>query len=329
MITVRNATVEDVPFIKEMMWEATLASPVMLRGYGKESRWQEQERHWAAWDQSRKPVFLAEDSEGRKLGVVSLTPYEMYRQPKGWELGIGVVAWARRQGVGRLLMQRAIDYSQETNTPYAILFVDPVNRSAQRLYRKLGFKIWSKRHGVIEMRLSFGPEPTVDSAPVADRRYFLQYWTNAEYYSGRGRLHHCSPYYVEHKWFRRAGLKAKDFVYMVTVIKGGLHLIVKYEVDQLMTYEEAKIQFPKSDDLDPTTGHLLAGRSTLYSFEPPIDLEVTQALRLLDKGEPKPLPLNRVGQLDGHSLRGVREITPESARLLDGFVEIFRRPILD
>jgi hypothetical protein len=78
------------------------------------------------------------------------------------------------------------------------------------------------------------------------------------------------------------GLKPKDFVYVVTVIKGGLHLIVKYEVDRLLSYEEAKAEFPKHE-IDPAHDLLITRRTTMYSLtEPPLDAEVILALQLLD-----------------------------------------------
>jgi RimJ/RimL family protein N-acetyltransferase len=327
MITIRDGTIEDIPFIKEMMWEAILVSPVLIYGNdGLERLRQHQEHVWNEWITKPMPVFIAVDSTGRKLGVLSLRDYPDFRSKiQTWEFGLGVIPEARRQGVAQRLLQHTLDFCREAGQPYLALTVDPTNRIAQALYRKMGFKITSKRHGVFEMRFSFEPLRLEDPEVVANRRYFIQYWTNAEYYAGRGRLHHCSPYHIENKGFRRAGLKPKDFVYVVTVIKGGLHLIVKYEVDRLLSHEEARAEFPDSEDFDPINELLITYRATLYSLvEPPIDAEVTQALQLLHKGQPQPLPLNAAGHLNGHSLRGVREITRESAQLLDGFVEIFR-----
>lgn len=320
MITVRNATVEDVTFIKEMMWEAVLASPGLIRSNGLTGLHREQERYWNSWPDKSYPVFVAVDASGQKLGVLSLRPYDEWRRDiETWEMGIGVAPQARRQGVGQRLIQHALDFCQQAKLPYLLLTVDPHNRTAQALYRKMGFKITSKRHGVIQMRASFTPPLPEDPAIVANRRYFTQYWSNATYYSSRRPLHHCAPYHVESKWFKQRGVKPLDFVYVIAVIKGELHLIVKYEVDKVMNYNEAKAMFPEAENLDPASDHLTAGRGTLYSFEPPIDSEVTQALRWLDKGEPKAFSSKNKGQL-----YGLKEITADSARLLDGFVEQFR-----
>jgi RimJ/RimL family protein N-acetyltransferase len=328
MITVRPSTPEDLAFIKEMMWEVCVASPLLLRERGPEELKQSQERYWNDWIGKNRPGFIALDENGQKLGALTLRPYPDWRRElPTWELGIGVVEWARRRGVGQALMQSALDFCRETDQPYLILTVDPVNRSAQALYRKMGFKITSKRHGVIEMRYSFTPPSPEDPEIVAKRRYFLQYEPKAQYYGSRYKRHHSSPYHVAHPQFRKRGLKSDDWVYIITVVEGKLHLVVKYEVEKVMSYEEARAEFAPDYKIDPKADHLLTAEATLYSFEPPIDLEVTQALRLLEKGQAKPLPFEDEAllNLNPNKLRGVREITCESAELLDGFVEQFRR----
>jgi RimJ/RimL family protein N-acetyltransferase len=325
-LAIRTATVEDVPFIKAMMWEAILSSPVLIRDSGLKELRLSQDHQWEEWVKKPRPVFIAEDATGQKLGALSLRSYPGYSWDftRSWEIGIGVAPEARRQGVGQLLIERALDYCRETDVPYLVLTVDPTNRVAQALYRKTGFLIKSKRHGVIEMRFYFKTLSEDDPQVVAQRRYFIQYWTNAAYSSGRHRLFHCAPYHVEHRQFKKAGVKPDDFVYGIAVIKGQLHLIVKYEVTKLMSYTEAKAEFKQSDDLDPEADHLITERATSYSFEPPIDTNITQALRLLENGIAQPLPYLENGDLNRHRLRGVKEITRESAYLLDGFVEDFR-----
>jgi len=328
MITIRDGTVEDIPFIKEMMWEAILVSPVLIRESGLERLRQNQERTWNDWiiNPNPPPVFIAVDSTGQKLGVLSLRSYmDLRSRFYTWELGLAVADHSRRQGVGQRLLQHAIDFCRKTGQPYLVLTVDPTNRIAQALYRKVGFKLVSKRFSVFEMRFSLVPSKPEDPEIVANRRYFIEYWTNAAYYSGRGRLRKSLPYFVKNKWFKRVSLKPNDFVYIMTAIKGELYLISKYMVFQVLSYEEAEAEFPQSKPLNPDLGYLITDDATVYSlFEPPLEAEVTQALRLLDKGQPKPLPFNAAGHLDGHGLRGIREITAESAQLLDGFVEQLR-----
>ncbi len=326
MIIVRDATIEDVPFIKEMMWEAIEFSPVLIRDSGVRELRARQSAYWGQWHETNHPVFVATDEAGQKLGAIALRPYHDFRHgaPAVWELGIGVAVTARRQGVGQKLLEKAIEHCRKTNLPYLVLTVDPTNRLAQALYRKTNFKITSKRYGVIEMRFFIKPLPTENPETIANRRYFLHYWPKSEYRANRYRLHHCSPHWLEHKDFRKAGLKPKDWVYLVSVIKGSLHLVAKYEVEEVLSYEEAKAKYPKTEGLTPNADAVIAGWSTLYSFEPPIDEAVAHSLKLLDKGRASPFPLNAEGQLSGPPLRGIREITPDSACLLDGFVEIFR-----
>ncbi len=68
-VTIRLAKAEDVSFIKEMMWEAT--SPIMIRAYGAGRQHEQQDHHWAVWLKDPKPVFIAEDAGGHKLGAIS------------------------------------------------------------------------------------------------------------------------------------------------------------------------------------------------------------------------------------------------------------------
>src|SRR5689334_21669987 len=172
VIRIRNASPEDVAFIKEMMWEAILVSPVQVRGYGLEKMRSDQENYWNRWLEKPSPVFVAEDEAGQKLGVLTLRGHEDFRRDEratGWEMGMGVAPHARRQGVGQSLIRHALDFCRETKVPFLVLTVDPSNRNAFALSRKMGFKITSKRHYVIEMPVSFEP-PLLEGPEIVTKR---------------------------------------------------------------------------------------------------------------------------------------------------------------
>ncbi len=156
MITIRDATIEDIPFMKAMIWEAIMASPGFVAEMGLEKIRQHEDNNWQEWAIQPNPAFIALDETGRKLGTLTLKPHEKEDEAVvGWRFGIGVEAAARGQGVGQRLIERALDYSRSHNARYLTLFVDPANTPAHTLYRKLGFVERGEEHGTLEMRISF------------------------------------------------------------------------------------------------------------------------------------------------------------------------------
>jgi hypothetical protein len=63
-ITIREATVEDIPFLQAMIWEALLASPTFLARYGVATMQQAEEQYWRRWPQQPEPAFVALDANG-------------------------------------------------------------------------------------------------------------------------------------------------------------------------------------------------------------------------------------------------------------------------
>jgi ribosomal protein S18 acetylase RimI-like enzyme len=154
-LTVREATVEDVPFLRSMIWKAILASPAQLAQYALETMQQLEDQYWANWAKSLSPdpSFIAVDASGRKLGAITVKPNDAKEPVQGWRIGIGVEDNARGHGVGKLLMERAMAFARAQKAHYVTLFVDPTNAPAIRLYRRVGFIETGERDGLIEMRI--------------------------------------------------------------------------------------------------------------------------------------------------------------------------------
>lgn len=154
-IAVRQVNVEDVPFVRAMIWEAILASPAQLAHYGLETMQQLEEQYWTNWaaSESPDPSFVAFDASGRKLGAITVKPNDTNMPVQGWRIGIGVDASARGRGVGKLLMEHAIAFAWEQNAQYVILYVDPANTPAIKLYYRVGFVETGEKDGLIEMRI--------------------------------------------------------------------------------------------------------------------------------------------------------------------------------
>ena len=77
------------------------------------------------------------------VAVLLLTEIPEWR---GWDLSyLGVVASRRGKGIGRQLTQKALWDARQAGQSKLTLSVDNRNRSAQRLYVNLGFKIYDSR----------------------------------------------------------------------------------------------------------------------------------------------------------------------------------------
>ena len=126
-ITVREATTEDIPFVRAMIWEAIIASPILVTQDGIETMQQYEEHYWRNWTEHPNPAFVAIEVTGRKVGAITVKPNGTDEPIQGWRIGIGVEAFARGQGVGQHLIERARDFARENNAIYVNRFVDPMN----------------------------------------------------------------------------------------------------------------------------------------------------------------------------------------------------------
>jgi ribosomal protein S18 acetylase RimI-like enzyme len=151
-IAIRQATIEDLPFLRAMIREALLASPTFLAFQDERSIEQGEEARWMRWREHPEPAFVAEDATLQKLGAITLRPHTA-SEGRGWQIGIGVEAPARGQGVGYRLIEQAILYARQTHSTYLNLVVDPANLPAITLYRRVGFVDVGEREHLLEMRL--------------------------------------------------------------------------------------------------------------------------------------------------------------------------------
>ncbi len=152
-IVIRQATADDIPFLRAMMREALLASPSFLAHHDLAALEQADEEVWSKWRDHPDPAFIAVDATGRNMGALRMRAHTAAEE-QGWQIGIGVEAEARNQGIGRLLIERAIAYARATGAAYLYLIVDPANSPAIALYRRTGFVETGEREHIIEMRLS-------------------------------------------------------------------------------------------------------------------------------------------------------------------------------
>jgi RimJ/RimL family protein N-acetyltransferase len=84
-------------------------------------------------------VFVAEDESGL-VGRLSLARDSHPASPHVADLGLMVAAGHRRQGIGRALLARAVEWARESGIEKLELHVFPYNEPAIRLYRQFGFE---------------------------------------------------------------------------------------------------------------------------------------------------------------------------------------------
>lgn len=149
---VRASEATDVPFMRAMLEEALLASPAFLREVGMDALRLREDAYWSAWLAKPDPAFVAFVGD-ELLGAVTLKPEDPKRVPgaRGFRLGIGVVAKARRSGVGSALLEAALAFAGADGARYSSLWVDPDNVSAIALYERHGFVVDAVRPSAIGM----------------------------------------------------------------------------------------------------------------------------------------------------------------------------------
>lgn len=122
--------------------------------------------------------------------------------------------------------------------------------------------------------------------------------------------------------FRRRGVSIGDIVYIVSLSKGQLYLGGRMTVKRIVSRTEA-IRLWRNDDLYDANEWIIDPDQT----GTPLHLHrrlapaVTRQLRFESKAGPRPPCFISDSELDNQATRGVRELTAESAALLDRIIE--------
>ena len=128
-VLIRKMTVEDVP-VAAQLDRMSFTLP-----------WPEHAFYYEVKDNFAARCFVAETEDRKVIGMVI-----------SWvildELHIATIAVHpdfRRQGIGELILTKALQDGREAGTQHALLEVRAGNDAAQNLYRKFGFKAVGKR----------------------------------------------------------------------------------------------------------------------------------------------------------------------------------------
>lgn len=161
-----------------------------------------------------------------------------------------------------------------------------------------------------------------DSGTERPRRYFTHYWTSrtcASLKAGGSEgdlLDHTAGNNL-----RRKGISPGDAVYVVSLLRGQFVLVGKLEVDRVCdTHEAARIMGVHPEHMWDAEDQLLAASATAMTFDRMVPLDLTEQLRFLTSNGPQPPFFESPGHLDKQTIRGLREITPESAVMLDSLL---------
>ena len=97
-------------------------------------------------------LFVAEDADGVLTGMLTLTCCQTLARSKYWIEDVIVRPEFRGQGIGRALVEAAVDHVKETCAEAVIyLTSNPSRQAARALYRSIGFEDYDT--GVFKMEI--------------------------------------------------------------------------------------------------------------------------------------------------------------------------------
>jgi GNAT superfamily N-acetyltransferase len=139
MVEIRRSTEQDWQTLKSVRLAALREAPYAFGStYEKERQWDDDKwREWASWGQQgeQEVIFLAYDASG-PVGMVGA-----FREEDAVLLiAMWVAPTARRQGVGRALVEAVVSWAAQLDVRQVILWVADDNTAARDLYSSVGFR---------------------------------------------------------------------------------------------------------------------------------------------------------------------------------------------
>jgi hypothetical protein len=151
-------------------------------------------------------------------------------------------------------------------------------------------------------------------------RCFTHYWKNATCRDSAAKSGQLLDH-IGSNLFHKRGIGRGDRMYAVTVLRGRLFLIGRLSVATVCCATPAA-RILGTDDLWPASEHIVAASATPMCFDLEVPLAVTQKLLFAATHPSSPLRISRPGHLDRQTLRGVRELDPVSATLLEELLPV-------
>jgi len=149
-------------------------------------------------------------------------------------------------------------------------------------------------------------------------KYFTHYWTNETWEREKNRnligelLDHTAG-----NLFKKRGVGIGDAVYIVTVIKGKLFVCVKVIVSKICDEAQAAKILNDYELWENATDHIITSESTPINWNNEVALADTKQLKFISGSKIINLDFKTPTKLDQQTLRGVRQLEPKSAAILD------------
>ena len=154
---VREATPEDLPFLREMLFEAVYWRPDQTRPPIDEGlAGPELSRILEGWGRAGDTALIAVAADGSPVGGAWLRYWTAENRSYGFldpstpELGLAVRSGWRRRGVGTRLISELMDTARALGAERISLSVEPENPS-RLLYERLGFEFRNEYGGAWTM----------------------------------------------------------------------------------------------------------------------------------------------------------------------------------
>lgn len=143
-------------------------------------------------------------------------------------------------------------------------------------------------------------------------RYFTQYWKNTTW---RLEDEPTPLRFAASNQFAKQGVSPGDRVFVITNDKGRLLLGAALDVAAVLSPAAAKREF--GSDVWPASHYIKAKSPSEFTKELVVPTKTVRALRFVGGGQ----VLSQGSKIHQQTLRGIRELTPESAALLERLLE--------
>jgi hypothetical protein len=152
---------------------------------------------------------------------------------------------------------------------------------------------------------------------------YTHYWTNKTCEESVASGWHRRP--LDHaagSQFLRNGVRVGDNIYVVTVRDGRLFLVARFTVGRITKSDaEARRYLDYEPWSAPDHLHAEAGTGTICNFEREVPLDRVRQLRFETKAGVREPVFKDHSRLDTQTMRGVRKLTANSARILEELLQ--------
>lgn len=149
-------------------------------------------------------------------------------------------------------------------------------------------------------------------------RFFTHYWLNDTWEQNKAwseKNQYSSLSHTAGNLFTKRGVRIGDVIYVITVIKGSLFVCGRMVVGQIWDMQTAISNLPYQPW--EAKEHAIASLCTPTNFELKVPDEITKRLKFISGEKTVSLKFSSSNHLDQQTLRGVRQLDPTSASLLD------------